>query len=369
MKPKFYTTLKGLFNDNPIEVKLSSSITVAEQISLGGARRFAIMPQEEFIKWYLDNSRKHFFEIITEDKTKKLFMDIDINRSETDIKSPGELVINLIKLSSATIYRLTNIEVSREDWMILNSSSTTKASYHIILNHDHLRFIDISKMRSLVEYLIASFENEVGSLDIRRNSNKKIVDLSCYSKNQNFRFMYSSKLGKPNTLELDDRDENLFRHISETSNDITDEIFKSSIITQYTKYPRLFDNMESLKEIFEKVKKGGKQNLDNITEKISDPIKNDFKLEEFIKEKFNAKVTYRNDKLLEKKIYVLLNPTLPCPYNNRIHSKNNVYVMIDLCKNSWTFICHNSECKKKNGISYLIEEKFILNVNKNITEI
>ena len=70
MKPKFYTTLKGLFNDNPIEVKLSSSITVAEQISLGGARRFAIMPQEEFIKWYLDNSRKHFLKLSLKIKPK-----------------------------------------------------------------------------------------------------------------------------------------------------------------------------------------------------------------------------------------------------------------------------------------------------------
>ena len=366
MKPKFYNTLKGLFDDNPAGVKQSSSITIAEQISLGGARRFANMSQKDFIEWYLSNIRKHFFEIITEDKTKKLFMDIDIARSETDIKNPGELVINLIKLSSATIYRLTNIEVSREDWLVLNSSSNTKASYHIILNHVHLRFMDIGKMRSLVEYLITSFENEVGSLDTKRNSNKKIVDLSCYSKNQNFRFMYSSKLGKPNTLELDDRDENLFRHISETSNDITDEIFKASIITQYTKYPRLFDNMECFEEIFEKTRIGGKQKIDSITEKPSEPGKIDFKLEDFIKEKFNAKVTYRNDKALEKKIFVLLNPTLPCPYNDKIHSRNNVYVMIDLSRNSWNFICHNSECKKKSGISYLIEEKFIVNKNKNV---
>ena len=100
MKPKFYNTLKGLFDDNPVGVKQSSSITIAEQISLGGARRFANMSQKDFIDWYLSNIRKHFFEVITEDKTKKLFMDIDITRSETDIKSPGELVINLIKLSA-----------------------------------------------------------------------------------------------------------------------------------------------------------------------------------------------------------------------------------------------------------------------------
>ena len=369
MKPIFYGSLKSLIDNNHNDTEHGSSLTFAEQISLGGARRFAIMPQKEFIDWYMDKSRRHYFEIITEDKVKKLYMDIDIKRSESDIKSPGELVINLIKLSSAIIYRLTNVEVSREDWLILNSSSSTKASFHIILNHDHLRFLDIKKMKGLVEYLVNSFENEVGSLDTRRNSGKKIVDLSCYTKNQNFRFMYSSKLGKPNTLELDDRDENLFRHTSETNHDITNEIFGASIITQSTKYPRLFDNMEGMETIFEKANKEVDHKQNCVAEKINEPGTINFKLNEFINEKFNSKVTYRNDKLAEKKIFVLLNPTLPCPFTGRAHSKNNVYIMIDLNKKSWIYICHNTDCKKKCGVSYLIEDKFLIKDTKTVTDL
>ena len=232
----FSNNLKNLLDNRKDEVKLDSTITFSEQISLSGARKFSNMDQDLFYDWYIGNTRKCHYEVITLDKPKKLFLDIDLDKTDTDIVSLGELVINLIKFSSVCITRLTGIEINREDWLLLNSSSETKGSFHAVLAHEHLRFQSITNMKSLVLYLIDSFETEIGPLTTKKGSSKKIVDTGCYSNNQNLRLIFSSKLGSSRTLEVDDRDENILTHTDEDVIDITKNIFKSSLITSLTNH-------------------------------------------------------------------------------------------------------------------------------------
>ena len=118
----FSNNLKNLLVNRKDEVKLDSTITFSEQISLSGARKFSNMDQDLFYDWYIGNTRKCHYEVITLDKPKKLYLDIDLDKTDTDIVSLGELVINLIKFSSVCITRLTGIEVNREDWLLLNST-------------------------------------------------------------------------------------------------------------------------------------------------------------------------------------------------------------------------------------------------------
>ena len=323
-----------------------SSIVIARQIDISGARQFAIMDQQQFALQYAALDRRSFFEVLPNTKKKKLYLDIDIRRNETDLTETGDLVINFLKYSSAVIQKLFCLEVTIEDWFLLNSSTPSKASYHAILNHRILRFVDLNSMKKIVEYLIQSYESEVRTLDIRSGTGIKIVDSNVYHNNQNMRMFLSTKLGRANVLNIDPRDLHILKLSSESMDDITIQVILASLITQNTPESLVAETTDAFKQIF------GNPTTSHLTVAIetrleSNRLDQNRQLQEFVTKKFGAAIKYVNVK--SNCLYVLLDPPLLCPYLGRVHSQNNVYLMINLDKRSWTEICHGSLCKNKVG--------------------
>lgn len=96
-----------------------------------GARKFSVLDQEKFAIQYATLESRSFYEVLSSPKKKKLYLDFDVPRGETDINRVGELIIDFLKYSSAVIQKIFKIIVTIEDWLLLNSSTPTKASYHV----------------------------------------------------------------------------------------------------------------------------------------------------------------------------------------------------------------------------------------------
>ena len=345
-------TLRGALLQNGHLFEKNSSIVFAEQTDLSGVRRFSVMDQNRFAIQYASLERRSYYEVLTANKSKKLFFDIDIARNESDIKASGELVINFLKFSTAILQKITGLVFSIDDWFLLNSSTNIKASYHAILNHSSLRFLNLNEMKKFVNYLIHQYENEVCSLDIRKDSGIKIIDLNVYKENQNMRIFLSTKLGRENVLNIDPRDVHILKLSNESEDDITTQVILASLITQNTTDTLIAEDLECFKAILCLGSDVRSEPVSKIETKINQ-LDKDPQLIKFIKDTFDAGIKYVNVK--SRKLYILLEPPLVCPYLNRVHSKNNVYLSVDLETRSWTKFCHGSDCKNKICVSTLLD--------------
>ena len=357
----FNYSIKGAMIQHKKLLEKENSIVFSEQIDVSGARKFSVMMQDKFAIQYAALERRSFYEVLTANKFKKLYFDIDIPRIDSDIEESGELVIDFLKFSSAILQKIIGLDISIDDWFLLNSSTIKKASYHAILNHSNLRFLKLNEMRKFVLYLINQYENEVRPLDIKKGSGNKIVDLNVYKENQNMRLFLSTKMGKENVLNIDPRDVHILKLSDETEDDITIQVILASLITQYTKSKLVAEEQECFKPILsispdEKSKPAQKLEIKN------SHYDKDTELIGFVKDNFKANIKYVNVK--SDSLYILLDPPLVCPYQSRVHSKNNTYLVINLETRSWTEFCHGSDCKNKKGVWTMLSPYFKLTLNK-----
>ena len=137
----FNYSIKGAMIQHKKLLEKENSIVFSEQIDVSGARKFSVMMQDKFAIQYAALERRSFYEVLTANKFKKLYFDIDIPRIDSDIEESGELVIDFLKFSSAILQKIIGLDISIDDWFLLNSSTIKKASYHAILNHSSLRFL------------------------------------------------------------------------------------------------------------------------------------------------------------------------------------------------------------------------------------
>ena len=345
-------SLKGAVLQNRSQYEKETSVVFSQQIDISGVRKFSILDQHQFAYQYATIVNRSFYEVLPPLKKKKIYMDIDIKRDETDITETGELVINFLRYSSAILQKIFSLDVYIEDWFILNSSTPSKASYHAVLNHPRIRFVDLSSMKKLIEYLIQSYENEVRTLDIKKGAGIKIIDLKVYHENQNLRMFLSSKLGRENVLNIDPRDLHILKLSSESMDDITIQVILASLITQTTLDPLVAEDTDSFKTVVGIENSSCFPKLVEVKYKANITEQNS-QLQEFVRDKYGANVKYVNFK--NDVLYVLLDPPLPCPYLGRVHSKNNTYIKIHLVNRSWTEFCHGSTCKNKTGVWTLLD--------------
>ena len=123
----------------------------------------------------------------------KLYFDIDVinsGKSESNI----QLVENLIDIVINDVKATYNIYSTRNDVLVLDSSTHLKFSNHVIFEN-----IVFKNNQACLEYINSLAERRDLSKLMFLDSYsclKPIYDVSVYSRNQNFRLMNSSKIGK-----------------------------------------------------------------------------------------------------------------------------------------------------------------------------
>ena len=120
----------------------------------------------DYVKFYLD------YEYYKTDQNKM----IDVNRAISCIQ---QLFIDVIKMLS------NDKNISRQDMVVLESSSDVKESYHIILDHENIRFFDAHSVHVFVEEVFRLVLLATGNHECLRNKNnvnKELNDQSSFMK-------------------------------------------------------------------------------------------------------------------------------------------------------------------------------------------
>ena len=140
----------------------------------------------------------------------KLFFDIEFYLALNNGKSKTMLkyLLNLIVCHLRSRY---NVKCSIDDILILDSCTSLKFSYHLILPKVIVANIKCCK------YFVMSFLSSMSTSDIEflrvkspSGGFKSVIDLAVYSKNQNMRILLSSKFGKNCPLIVSDENRYYF---------------------------------------------------------------------------------------------------------------------------------------------------------------
>lgn len=241
-----------------LEEKTSENVLITQDINTDGAKKFILYKSYKKVKKYcLNNDSTNFYEFILEDTPVKLYLDIENNlkKDETDslIKPDLNLIISIFK---EKIYKLFN-EIVECKYYILDSSSSTKYSYHIIFE-----FYNNENIQVLFKNNKNLFNLFNDNIDYYKSL---FIDTSIYTKNRQFRMINNCKYGKDNILKCI----NNCNYGNELIND-------SNILNTLVLY---YPDEHIIKEIVGKTKNEKKINIKYIdTEYYNDEIVNLLKI-------------------------------------------------------------------------------------------
>ncbi|CAN0049343.1 unnamed protein product, partial [Heterosigma akashiwo] len=164
--------------------------------STSGAKQFACFPDfqsvYEFVIYHPKESRC-FYELITENDQVKPYFDIDLNNTVLEDEDKENLIEGiLIELRNA-LQNNFNIELNltSDNIIVLDSSSNTKTSMHLIIADIHFESNQHQK-----QFILTYLKN------ILSKSNIYGIDTSVYTKNRSFRLPHCTKMGKNTYLEF-----------------------------------------------------------------------------------------------------------------------------------------------------------------------
>lgn len=188
--PEIYKKLK-----EALEEKTSENVLITQDINTDGAKKFILYESYKKVKKHcLNNTKTNFYEFILEDTPVKLYLDIENNlkKDENDnlIKPDLKLIISIFK---EKIYKLTEIVDCK--YYILDSSSSSKYSYHIIFefyNNENIQVL-FKNNKNLFNLF-----NDTKGIDYYKSL---FIDTSIYTKNRQFRMINNCKYGKDNILK------------------------------------------------------------------------------------------------------------------------------------------------------------------------
>uniref|UniRef100_A0A0K0EBH2 DNA-directed primase/polymerase protein n=2 Tax=Strongyloides stercoralis TaxID=6248 RepID=A0A0K0EBH2_STRER len=368
-----------------------------------GSRKYFVSKLDNFLKWYLKTREeiRNFYEIITLETPCRLYFDIEYSKDFNPLANSSELFNDFSIFVKNALKTEYNIEINiNESFLILDSSTPTKFSLHIIIHlPEGQLFINNVEMKKFTDYLYLSMLEQDVCLIYNGKTNNMgekikvpIFDNCVYSKNRNFRLYLSCKLGKNVYLKLADWCE--FYKCKNINNPTDDVIFYDSLCV-----PNFFDKYEVLPEyhideniIRNKVIKarnnggGVLHNTCKISNNYFTFIKNGYGrtsmfplLEEFIIEKNKEYVSSAdiyswdivklksNDKI---KLIFHIKGCRYCFNIRREHKSNKVYweVYFDpnlICRQK----CFDRECLGRASIGHQLPHNIVDEVVKGLTEL
>ena len=161
MKRIFNYKLKNVWGVGGEQINCNDNMVVlAEQTNINGSRRFFKEDVDSFMDSYLKDPKKHYYEVIVPEKPKKMYLDIDVNNTSTDLTNIDEVIWRFVEFVTRKLNEWLNMEMDEYDWIILNSSSEDKISYHFILDNRRLRFRKTRSMKLILMDIIEEYEKK-----------------------------------------------------------------------------------------------------------------------------------------------------------------------------------------------------------------
>ena len=147
------------------------------------------------------------YEVIPMETQCKLYFDLEFNKLVNPSSDGNKMVDTLLAASFWAFEDIYQIKVTKCDVLVLDASTATKFSQHLIYQCSEVAFEDNSHVGNFVKYLMTEVKEcrvPKVSVDEQRNlfvKNEKgesvsFCDSSVYTKNRNFRLFLASKFEK-----------------------------------------------------------------------------------------------------------------------------------------------------------------------------
>ncbi|KAJ3227224.1 hypothetical protein HK099_002917 [Clydaea vesicula] len=387
------TDYRGTFQDNPIfsllpqkfpciysmndfedEIYISKELETQPNLinkenlnsfdsSKPGKRKFLVATIDQFWNYYkrlLENSR-HFYEIICEDVSSKLYFDVEYEINDYNKNLNSTELIGIFKnevLKELNFqFKLENLEQD-EVILDLDSSTSEKFSRHLIFNIPGHIFKNNYVVGHFVSNLIQKIkikiiEKKDNYLELQKlfihnykdNMNEIFIDQGVYTKNRQFRLFLSSKINKNTFLNIS-KIESFHSKLNKKT------IFMKSLISipniNLTKFKILetfnsFEKKNSEYSVAQCLKTDSLKTTNNsvfpdldkyILEKIKENV-NSFNI------RFRSAIWYNDSNT----IVYFIEGSKYCYNILREHQSNSVYYIVDLKKNTFYQKCFDPDCK------------------------
>uniref|UniRef100_A0A915PHG6 DNA-directed primase/polymerase protein n=1 Tax=Setaria digitata TaxID=48799 RepID=A0A915PHG6_9BILA len=178
-------------------------------ISHPGRRRFLVSTVKRFWQWYKKQSNVSFYELILQNHPTNLYFDLEFYRETNPDIEEKSLLRDFNDCVTEMFMNMFGLNLNPEkEMLILDASSTTKFSEHIIIHlTDNYFFPSNTSMKSFIQKLKEKMFSSGRCLVWNADATEMVTlfDAAVYSANRNFRLYLSSKLGKNNPLVLSER--------------------------------------------------------------------------------------------------------------------------------------------------------------------
>ena len=144
----------------------------------------------------------HLYEILPENKLIKLYFDLEMEKDALSSDDSYILLIKFLHWVNQKILIKFNIEMTIDDYIILDSNRENKLSYHVISN-TKICFENMNTLKEFITYLYAEMEISENTDFVWYHKDEKrfIFDRIPYNKDQCYRMINQSKHGKEHILK------------------------------------------------------------------------------------------------------------------------------------------------------------------------
>ena len=290
-----------------------------------GKRTFFINTYEEIFNLFRSLEEPHIYEVIVEQRPCHLYFDVEYKIEEHPDYDGDKMVQTLIALVEEKLF-----EVFGQDGfelIHLDATSPVKFSRHIIIRGNHFCFADNRQVATFVQK------------EILTNSEMAlIVDPAVYSRNRNFRCIWSTKKangGKYPLVPIDGT------HKSPLYSSV--EYFKKTLITNVGANPHCLRYPEEATVKWNSSSYDGKITMPDL--KQSDLQCTG--IESFALSVFAPNGTIRNARYSPdfKTITFLINGCRYCHRIGREHKSNGIYLVVRLSSATIVQKCFDPDCR------------------------
>lgn len=295
-----------------------------------------------FLELIKSTESPSFFEYISKDQPVNLFFDIEISKS----KYPQQFKEHLDVVTAVKNVIEQYFQQFQKTYIVLESHSVTKKSYHIIIRMSHddseasVYFKNVEDMKIVVTNL----------QELQEYIQLGIVDTSVYREGL-FRTIYSSKPGETRPL---------------SRSELSDPFEDIETFVTYTKEPFALytPNDQSGVKVEVASSSSSKRELKQLTAKAKTDIK------KFVKEHYKHKPKEIRDINVDYEhncIIVSMNETY-CEFIEREHKSNHQYIVIDTHSSKQK--CHDTDCEGKKFNETKVDKypDYLLEVVKSVLE-
>ena len=297
--------------DDAFENYVQGKIIISADTNSKNSKKFCVLNHDEIEPLIFSTPVKfrNFYEMAVHSDSiefpVKLYYDYDMKGVKFSDEKKQEVLDRIINETSAVFKKHFDVELQKEQFVLMDSTSEIKTSMHLVLCGYHFKNVQalLNLMGTHLKPLIDEFH--------------PCLDLSVYRKNSHFRMLECCKFKEYETP---------FLHLT------SDYTFEDALITKIPEYSQLLHVPE------QELQKPKKKRRTNYEMAIVDVI-----IDQLCKKYQDTTSTFCLQSSKENSYYFKTNGTRVCPLGYT-HQGNNFIVQHDVHKGALYYICLSPEC-------------------------